>query len=170
MTALLIETARDLTARQAEELRRWKGERLNRQVLRVFVWNEDVLAGITSAIWKWVRETLEEEGFEGRELTEYCQLLLEGIDGSLSRYEQLLTWAAEAGLTPEAIGLSDLEVKLPALREARPKVVEILNLATRPPRPVDEAMLNKSKGAFERGEFVTINDEFLARLREGQDF
>lgn len=170
MTALLIEPARNWMARQAEELRRWEGERLNRQVRRALVWNEDVIAGIILAIWKWVRETLEEEGFEGRELTEYCQLLLEGIDGSLSRYEQFLAWVEEAGLTPEAIGLSDLEAKLPALREARPKVVELLELASRPSRAVDEAVLRKSKGALERGEFVTINDEYLARLRAGQDF
>ena len=170
MTALMIEPARDWMARQAEESRRRKGEKLGRQVLRALVWNEDVLAGIVLAIWKWVHETLEEEGFEGRELARHCQLLLDGIDGSLARYEQFTADAEEAGLTPEAAGLRDLEAKLPALREARPKVAEILNLATRPPRPVDEAMLNESKDAFARGEFGVLDDEYLARLRTGQDF
>jgi hypothetical protein len=170
MTALLIEPARDWMARQAEELRRRERERLSRQWLRDVAWNEDVIAGIMLSIWKRVRETLEEEGFEGRELTKYCQLLLEGIDGSLSRYERFLEWAEEAGLTPEAVGLPDLEAKLPALREARPKVAELFDLATRPPRPIDEAILNESKGAISRGEFVTLDDEYLARLRAGQDF
>jgi len=171
MTELLIETARDLTARQAEELRRQKKVgRLKWQVLRGLVRNEDVLAGVILAAWKWVRETLEEEGFEGRDLAGKCRVLLDGIDGSLSRYKQFVADAEEAELTPEAAGLSDLEAKLPALREARPKVAETLELATRPPRPIDETRLNESKGAFQRGEFVTLEDEYLARLRAGQDF
>ncbi|MGH7172965.1 MAG: hypothetical protein ACRELG_22005 [Gemmataceae bacterium] len=94
-------------------------------------------------------------------------MLLDGIDGSLARYEQFLAQAEEAGLTLEASGLSDLGTKLPALREARPKIVETLDLASRPPRPVDEAMLSESKSALDRGEFATINDEYLARLRAG---
>lgn len=169
MTALLIETARNLTERQAEELRRRKGEKLRRQVLRELVWTEDALAGVILSAWKWVRETLEEEGFEGREWAGKCRVLLDGIDGILPAYERFLAWAEEAGLTPEAAGLSDLEAKLPALREARPKVAEILALATRPPRPLDEAKLNESKEAFDRGEFVTVDDEYLARLRAGQE-
>lgn len=170
MTALLIETTRDLATRQAEELKRRRGEKLRRQVLRKLSLNENVLAEITLSIWKWIRETLEEEGFEGRELAGYCQLLLDGIDGRLSGCELLLAKADEAGLTPKAAGLADLEAKLPALREARPKVAGILELATRAPRPIDEAMLKKSKQAVEHGEFVTLNDEYLARLRAGQDF
>ncbi len=170
MTTLLIETARDLTARQAEELRRRKGEKLRRPVVRDLVWNENVIARVILSLWKWVRETREEEGFEGRELAGKCRVLLDGIDGSVARYEQFVADAEQAGLTPEAVGLSDLEAKLPALREARPKVVEILNLATRPPLPVDEAILNKSRDALDRGEFVTINAEYLARLRAGRDF
>jgi len=170
MTALVIEPARDWMARQAEELRRRKGEKMQRQVLRALVWNENVLAEIVLSIWKWIGERLEEEGFEGRELAGYCQLVLDGIDGRLSGYEQLLASAEEASLTPEAAGLPDLLAKLPTLREARSKVAEILDLATRLPRPVDESMLNKSKDAFARGEFVTLDDDYLARLRASQDF
>lgn len=170
MTALLIETARDLMAQQADELRRGKGEKLSRRLLRALVWNQDTLAGIMLSLWKWVRETLEEEGFEGRDLAKHCQLLLDGIDGSLLGYERFLSWSEEYGLTPETVGLPDLAAKLPALREARAELAEILDLATRPPRSVDEAMLNESKAAFERGEFVTLDDEYLARQQAGQDF
>ncbi len=171
MTALLTETTRDLMTRLREELkRREEGERLSQKVLRALVWNADTLAGIILSAWTWVRETLEEEGFEGRELAGYCQVLLDGIDGTLSGYERLLARAGESGLTPQEAGLRDLEAKLPALREARPKVAEALGLATRPARPVEEAMLADSKAAFERGEFVNVDDEYLARLRAGGEF
>ena len=97
-------------------------------------------------------------------------MLLEGIDWILLAYERYPPQAEESGLTAEAAGLPDLEGKLPALREARPKVAEILDLASRPPRPVEEAMLAESKGVFDRGEFVTLDDEYLARLRADEDF
>jgi hypothetical protein len=63
-----------------------------------------------------------------------------------------------------------LEVKLPALREARPHVAAALDLATRPARPVDESKLAESRAALDRGEFVTLDDEYLARLRAGEEF
>jgi hypothetical protein len=170
MTALLTETAHDLTRRLGEELRRRDGERLRRQVLRDLVRSADALAGIILSAWAWVCETLEGEGFEGGELALKCRVLLEGIDGSLAGYEQLLAMADASGLTPEAAGLKDLEAKLPALREALPKVAEALALATRPARPVDEALLAESRAALERGEFVTVDEEYLARLRAGGDF
>jgi hypothetical protein len=97
-------------------------------------------------------------------------VLLEGIDGTLAGYERLLALAEEAGLTPEAAGLKKLEDKLAALREARPKVVETLGLATRPARPINAATLAQSRAALERGEFVTVDEEYLARLRAGEDF
>jgi hypothetical protein len=165
MTALLTDTTRDMTSRLGEELRRRQGEKLRRQVLRNLVWTADSLTGITLSAWAWVRETLEREGFEGLELAGYCQVLLDAIDGGLAGYDQLLALAQTSGLTPEAAGLQDLEAKLPALRDARPKVAETLRLATRPPRPVDAAALAESKAAFERGEIVTIDDQYLARLR-----
>ena len=164
MTALLTETARDLTARLDEELRRRHGEKLKRKVLRNLVRSADALSGLILSAWTWVRETLEGEGFEGRELARYCQVLLDGIDGSLKGYEQLLAMAEESGLTAEAAGLQDMEAKLPALRGARPKVAEALDLASRPPRPVADATLAESTAAIERGEFVTMDDEYLARV------
>ena len=157
MTALLTQTAHDLTTRLGEELRLRKGEKLKRRVLLNLVRSADALAGIILSAWTWVRETLEGEGFEGGELAGYCQVLLDGIDGELAGYERLLAFAEEDGLTPEAAGLRELEAKLPALREARPKVAEVLALATRPPRPVDEARLAESGAALERGEFVTVS-------------
>ncbi len=170
MTSLLTKVTRELTTGLDEELRRRKGERLKRQLLRTIVWNADALAGVTLSAWTWVRETLEEEGFEGRELAGKCQVLLDGIDGGLAGYDQLLALAEESGLTPEAAGLHDLEAKLPALREARPKVAAALALATRPPPPIDEAKLAESKAALKRGEFITLDDESLSRLRSGEDF
>jgi hypothetical protein len=170
MTALLNETTRDLTTRLGEELRRREGERLRRPVLRHLVRSADALAGITLSAWTWVRETLEGEGFEGCEMARHCRVLLDGIDGGLAGYERLLALAEASGLSPEAAGLHDLEAKLPALREARPTVAGALGLATRPPRPVDEALLTESRAALERGEFVTVDDAYLARLRAGGDF
>src|SRR6266851_5171732 len=163
MTALLSKTIHDLKTPLDEGLRRPKGDKLARQLLRDLVWNADALAGVTLSAWTWVRGTLEEEGFEGRELVGHCRVLLDGIDGSLTGYERLLEWAEEAGLTPEAAGLRDLEAKLPALREARPKIAAALELATRPGRHVDEAMLAASRTAAERGEFVQVDDDYLAR-------
>jgi hypothetical protein len=170
MTALLTDTTRYLTSHLGEELRRREGEKLKRKLLRDLVRIADVLAEITLSTWMWVRETLEEEGFEGEELTQHCRVLLEGIDGSTTGYEQLLTLADASGLTPEAAGLGDLEAKVEALREARPQVVGALELVKRPRRPVDETVLAESKAAIERGEFVTIDDDYLARLRAGEDF
>lgn len=170
MTTLLTETARDLTARLTEEEKRWEGKTLRRQTVRNLVSSTDVLAGIILSAWKGVRETLEVEGFEGRQLVRQCRALLDGIDWILPGYERFLEQVETSGLTSADAGLHDLEAKLPALREARPKVAETLDLATRPPRPVDEAMLNESKSALDRGEFVTVDDEYLARLRAGEDF
>jgi hypothetical protein len=170
MTALLTETAHDLRTRLSEELTRREGERLKRQILRGLVGSADILAAMILKAWKWLHETLEAEGFEGRQLARQCQLLLDAIDWILPAYERFVAQAEESGLSAETAGLSDLEAKLPALREARPKVAEILDLASRPPRPVEEAMLDESKGAFDRGEFVTLDDEYLARLRAGEDF
>jgi hypothetical protein len=170
MTALLTETAREVTTRLGEELERRKGEKLKRRVLRNLVRSADALAGITLSAWAWVRETLESEGFEGGELAGHCRVLLDAIDGGLAGYDRLLAMAEEDGLTPESAGLLELEAKLPALRDARPAVAEVFALATRPRRPVDEAKLAESRTALERGEFVTADDEYLARLRAGEDF
>jgi hypothetical protein len=174
MTELLTEPTRDLTTRlddelKREELRRRQGERLERRGLLTLVSGADTLAYIVLAVWKRVRETLASEGFEGGELTRHCQILLDGIDGILTGYDQLRKMAEASGLTPEAAGLGDLETKLPALREARPEVALVLGLATRPPRPVDGQALAESRAALDRGEFVTINDDYLARLRAGED-
>jgi hypothetical protein len=157
MTALLTETARDLTTRLGEKLKRAEGERLKRQVLRNLVRSADALAGLTLSGWAWVSETLEEEGFEGSELTQSCRELLDGIDESVAGYERLLTLAEASGLTPEAAGLKSLEAKLPALREVRPRVAETLEFATRSPRPVDEAKLAEARAALDRGEFVKFD-------------
>jgi hypothetical protein len=170
MTTLLKDMTHGLTTRLGEELRRQEGERLSRRLLRTLAVNADVLAGITLSAWKWVRETLEAEGFEGRELAEYCRVLLEGIDLGLTGYERLLVQAKDSNLSTEAAGLRDLEAKLPALREARTEVAGALALATRRPRPVDAAKLAESTVAFQRGEFVNIDEEYLARLRAGEDF
>src|SRR5262245_15332864 len=115
MTALLTETTRDLTKRlheelnqqAAERLRQQKGERLRRQMLRQVVWGADALAGIILSACKWIWETLERDGFEGRELANYCGVLLEGIDESLTGYERLLALTEAADLTREAVGLPD---------------------------------------------------------------
>jgi hypothetical protein len=168
MTTLLTETARELTTRLGAERKRQEGEKLRPQVLRSLVWTADVLAGVLLSAWAWVRETLEGEGFEGRELAGHCRVLLDGIDESLTGYEQFLVMAEEAGLTPEAAGLEGLQSKLPALRDNRPKVAAALELATRPPRPIDETKLAESRTALDRGEFVAV-DEYLARLRAGED-
>lgn len=170
MTALLTETASDLIARLTEEEKRWEDERLRRQVVRILVSSADVLTEVILKAWKWARETLEAEGFEGRQLARQCQLLLDGIDWLLPAYERFLAQARASGLTPEESGLPDLQVKLPALQEARPRVAELLALVTRPSRPIDEAILAESRASFDRGEFVTIDDDFLARLRAGEQF
>jgi hypothetical protein len=170
MTALLTETTRHLTTRLDEELKRPRGERLRRQALRQFARGADVLAEITLSSWAWVCETLEEEGFEGREFAGYGRVLLDAIDGVLSGYERLLALAAEAKLTAEDAGLHDLEAKLPALREARPRIAEALSLATQPPGPIDEKRLAEGRAALDRGEFIVLDDEFLDRLRAGGSF
>src|SRR5262249_22939910 len=113
MTALLIEPARGLTAALGEEMRRHKGEQLSRQGLRDLVRGADTLAGILLSAWASVRERLAAEGFEGRDLAQKCQVLLDGIDESLTGYEQLVEMAKESGSTPEVAGLPDLEARLP---------------------------------------------------------
>src|SRR5438034_11412642 len=115
MTALLMDITQTFTTRLGEELTRQEGERLTRKVLRGLAGDTDALAGIALRAWKWVRETLEGEGFEGRELTRHCKVLHEGIKGCLGGYEHLLKQAEESGLTAEAAGLRELEAKLPAL-------------------------------------------------------
>jgi hypothetical protein len=169
MTALLLETSHDLAARLNEELRRQQGQKLSRREVRCLVRSTEVLAETTLSAWGWVRETLEEEGFEGRELARHGRMLLEGIDESLALHEQLLALALASSLAVEDAGLPNLEAKLSALREARPKVAAVLALATQPARPVDAATLAGAKAALERGEFVTLDDDYLARLRGGED-
>ena len=170
MSALLIDITHAFTTRLGEELTPQEGERLTRKVLRGIAGDTDVLAGISLRAWTWVRETLEGEGFEGRELTRHCKVLDEGIKGCLVGYERLQKQAEESGLTAEAAGLRDLEAKLPALREARDAIGQALRLAAQPSRPVDDKALADSAAALERGEFVTLDDQYLARLRAGADF
>jgi hypothetical protein len=170
MTTLPLEPARDWITWLKDALERREGERLQRQALRELVWRADVIAYVVLGAWGWVREALENEGIEARKLAGQCQVLLEGIDMSLAGHERLLEWAEADGLTPDAAGLRELEAKLPALREARPKVAEALALATRPPRPVDEKALAESQAALDHGKFVTVDEDYLARLRAGEDF
>ncbi len=170
MTALLMDIIHDYTPRLDEELTRQEAEKLTRKVLRRIVGDTDTLAGIALRAWKWVRETLEGEGLEGRELTRYCQVLQEGIKGFLGGYERLLKQAEASGLTAEAVGLRELEAKLPALREALAAVGQALSRAAQPSRPIDEKALAASAASLERGEFVTLDDQYLARLRAGEDF
>jgi hypothetical protein len=170
MTALLMDTTQNLTTRLGEELGRQDAGRLRRKVLRRLIWDTEALAGITLSAWKWVRESLEAEGFEGRELIRHCQIILEGINRGLVGYEHLRKLAEESGLTSGVAGLKELEAKLPALQEARAAVGQALSLADRPPRPVDGKVLAESEAALERGEFVTLDDQYLDRLRAGEDF
>ena len=170
MTTLLMDITQDFATRLSEELSQQEGERLTRKVLRRVVGTTDGLAGIALRAWKWVRETLEEEGFEGRELVGHCKVLDEVMKGCLVGYERLLKQAEESGLTADDAGLQELEAKLPALREARAAIGQVLSLAAKPSRPVDEKALADSAAALVRGEFVTLDDQYLARLRAGEDF
>src|SRR5438876_10958076 len=104
MTALLIETTRELTSRLRDESNRDKDEKPKRKMLRMLARTEASLAEMTLSAWTWVCETLEGDGFEGRELAGHCQVVLDGIDGSLAGYERLRALADESGLTPEAAG------------------------------------------------------------------
>src|SRR5262245_52937542 len=130
MTALLVETTHDLTARLGERLR--QSATLRPGAVRDLARGADALAGLVLSAWAWACETLEGEGFEGADLARHCRVLLEGIDEALAAHAGLLALAGPSGLTPEAAGLQGLESKLPALREARPKVEAALALATRP--------------------------------------
>lgn len=170
MTALLMQTTRHLTTLLDEELKRQEGQKLTGPALRHFARGIDALAEITLSAWAWVRETLEDEGFEGRQLAGHCRALTDGIDGCLSGYERLLALTAASGLKAEDAGLPALEAKLPALREARPKVAEALTVATRPPRPIDEKRLAEGIAASKRGECIVLDDEYIARLRAGGNF
>ncbi|HBI42745.1 MAG TPA: hypothetical protein DDY78_07795 [Planctomycetales bacterium] len=167
MTAILTETTRHLTTQLGEELKRPQGNWQRRPALRQFVRSTDMLAEITLSTWAWICETLEDGGFEGREFAGYCRVLLEAIDGALSGYERLLALAAEAKLTAEAAGLPDLDVKLIALREVRPRIAEAFSFATQPPRPIDEKRLAESIAALERGEMIDCDDEFIDRFVAG---
>lgn len=169
MTAILTETARTLTTQLGEELKLRQGQKSRRRVVRELVRIDDTLTVIILSAWAWVRETLEGEGFEGRELAGHCRVLLDGIDQCLGGYEQLLALAEESDLTPEAAGLPGLEASLRALREARPKVAEVLDRATRPLPPIDEVKLAEARAALDRGEFATIDDDYLSRLRTSGD-
>jgi hypothetical protein len=170
MIAILTETTRHLTTQLGEELKRPQGNWQRRPALRQFVRSTDMLAEITLSTWAWICETLEDGGFEGREFAGYCRVLLEAIDGALSGYERLLALAAEAKLTAAAAGLHELEAKFPALREARPRIAEAYSLATQPPSPIDEKRLAESIAELERGEFIDLDDEFIDRLRAGDNF
>ena len=165
MPALLTETTSNLTSRLDEELRLNRGEKLSRQVLCNLVKSADILAGLALSAWAWVRETLEREGFEGRELAATCKVLVDGIDGGIEAHKQLLALAKSSGHSPETVGLKDLEAKLPALQAARPKVVEVHDLATRGNRPDDLTLLAETSAAMEKGQFVTMDDEYLNRVR-----
>ena len=169
MTMLLMETARDLTTRLDHELRRPNGEKPKRQALRNLARSADALAGLILSAWVWVSETLEEEGFEGRELAQHCQVLVNGIDECLFAHQKILEGTTVCGLTPISAGLDDLEGKLPALREVRSNVTRILALATRPPRPIDESMLAEARRAIERGELIKVDEQLLSRLETGED-
>jgi hypothetical protein len=170
MTALLPETVCDLMARLTEEEKRWAGEKWKRQVVRNLASSTDVLAGIILAAWNGVRETLELEGFEGQWLGRQCKQLLDGIDWILPAYERFVAQGQESGLTSEDARLQDLEAKLPALREARPRIAEVFGLTMQPAKPIDGEMLAASRTAFERGEFVIADEGYLTRLRAGQPF
>ncbi len=99
MTALLTETAHDLMLRLTEEEKRYVGEKLRGQMVRGLVSGTDLMAETILKAWKWVRETLEGEGFEGRQLAHQCPLLLDGIDWILPAYARFLAQAEASGLT-----------------------------------------------------------------------
>lgn len=168
MTARLTETVEDSLERLIEEEKRCVGEKATRHALRSLASNADILAKMILKAWKWLQETLEAEGFEGRQLADRCRVLVEAMDWILLAHERFLAQAKAAGLTAEDAGLQDPEAKLPALREALPKVAALLGLASRSPHPVEEARLVESKNAVARGAFINIDDEFLARLRAGE--
>jgi hypothetical protein len=160
-----METTRGLTVRLGEELRLKRGESLRRQVLCNLVKSADILAELTLSAWAWVSETLEREGFEGQELTEYCQILLGGIDATLKSHQLLRAKAQSLGISNEIAGLHGLEAKLPSLENIRPKIAEVLGLASPPHRSVDESKLAESTAAIEKGQFVSLDNDYLDRLK-----
>lgn len=158
MTAILTEATQDLTARLSQALGQQKKEKLARRMLRNLVRAEDALVAITVSAWNSVCEALEAEGFEGRELAAQCQVLLDGINVSLGAYDKLRDIATASEISPIEAGLVELESKIPLLKEVQTKIASLLELATRPPKPLDETRLKKSLEDFECGRFVTLND------------
>src|SRR4051812_45315557 len=88
-TALLPELARDLAARLTQELDRRQGQKLGRAAFRDLARSVGVLADVVLSAHAWVRETLEEEGFEGRALAECSRAILEGADAALGAFDRL---------------------------------------------------------------------------------
>jgi 2-phospho-L-lactate guanylyltransferase (CobY/MobA/RfbA family) len=158
MTAILTEATRDLTTRLSEALGQQKKEKLARRMLRNLVRAEDALVTITLSAWNSVCEAVEAEGFEARELAAQCKVLLDGINLSLGAYEKFLEIAEASEISPKEAGLEEVKARLPLLKEVQPKIASLLEFATRPPKPLDEARLNKAREDFECGRFVTLND------------
>jgi hypothetical protein len=163
MTALLTGATHDLTIRLTDELKRQDAERQNRQWVRQLAEAGSLLARLTLTSWDWVCETLEREGFEGGELRRQCAVVLAGMDACLAAYESVTAQAKTSGLSVQDAGLRELAEKLPALQEARSKVLAVQAVAGLPPRPVDETRLAASQAALERGELLS-GDELLSRL------
>jgi 2-phospho-L-lactate guanylyltransferase (CobY/MobA/RfbA family) len=158
MTAILTEATHDLTARLSEALGQQKKEKLARRMLRNLVRAEDALVTITLSAWNSVCEAVEAEGFEARELAAQCKVLVDGINLSLGAYEKFLEIAEASEISPKEAGLEEVKARLPLLKEVQPKIASLLEFATRPPKPLDEARLSKAQEDFECGRFVTLND------------
>jgi hypothetical protein len=164
MTAILTEATQDLTARLSEALGQQKQDKLARRILRNLVRAEEALVNITLSAWNSVCEALEAEGFEGRELAAQCQVLLDGIIVALGACDKLRESAAASGISLGEAGLVELESRITLLREIQPKIASLLELATRPPKPLDEARLDKARQDFEAGRFITLNQATINGL------
>jgi hypothetical protein len=170
MTTLLVDTARDLATRLGNELKLRRGEKVFQLKLRELVEASDALIGIILTCCAGLRETLEREGCEGRRLAKYSKGLLEVTDSALAEGDETLGLANNVGVDSTEAGLPQLSSKLAALRESRPYLADVVAMATRPPRPIDEARMAESDAALERGEFVNVDDEYLRRLHAGEDY
>jgi hypothetical protein len=159
----------DAEARHLTELRRLHAElgtlrrrvaRNAREALRYTL----LELGESRHVWQEVR-ALFEEGLEGHEARRAIQAAVDYFDSWLGLEKstrELWRIAEQAGATPE--GLEQLDAasrEAGALRAAAEKLRDFL---TRPPSPVDPAVIERARQAIARGEYKDA-DAVRASLR-----
>jgi hypothetical protein len=150
-----------------QTLSRLGGSKVSRYKLAVMLRTAVALAQLQREFWNDVQAMVKEHGMEASSLAESCLFLLTEVKENRRSFD-LIRQLIPADLPTNsdlATLFRQLTEDMQAVEASEQPIREWFTLATKHPKPVDEARIHQGRAAVEAGRFKKGND-LIARLRQ----